>query len=267
MDAIFPKVPPHSDPSEVKQIGASRIDPAGFASRRRGTCTYGDDTHNYGLGQEGRKHRIDISCLNCSGAVPQAAVRESCEAATLSCTCRLDDAKRTKRGGLGLKQDPFESSWEVNSHSQDAKFNLLSITEYSALGTELAEKSTESKGASTSFGDFISFADELSSPHQEVGHVRDGKSSLYQPLDGSSWALEHNVDEKALVVKGNAPTAQQWETMRPLIQQLYLHEGRTLADVLEKLHKSHGFIASYVKSFECSLIQLTLTGKSSSFDG
>lgn len=77
MDANFPEIPPHSAPGEVKQIRALRIDVAGFAVRARGTSTYGDATHNYGRGHEGRKHPIDTSCLNCSGAVPLTAVRES----------------------------------------------------------------------------------------------------------------------------------------------------------------------------------------------
>lgn len=249
MDAKFPEFPPHSDPGEAKQIGASPNDVAGFASRTRGMSTYGDDTHNYGRGHEGWKHRIDKSCLNCSGAVPLTAVGESSEATTSGCTCSLHDAKRIKQDDLKLKQDPLDSSWDANSQPQNAKSHLFSITEYSALGPELAEGSIESNRAFTSFGDFISFPSELPSLQQEVGHVADSTSSVYQPLNNSSWPFEHNVGEEALTVKWNAPTAQQWEAAKPLIQQLYIDENQTLATVVEKLRKSHGFFATYVKSF------------------
>lgn len=244
MDANFPEFSPHSDPGNVKQIGASRNDVAGFASGARGMSTYGDGSHNYGRGHEGRKHRIDTSCLNCSGAVALTAVGESSEATTSGCTCSFHDAKRTKQDDLELKQDPFEFSWEANSHSKDAKSNLFSITEYSALGPDLAKDSTDSKGAFTGPGDFLSFPDELPSLQLEVGHVGDGKSLLFQPLDGPSWPLEHNVDEKALVVKGNAPMAQQWEALRSLIKRLYVDEERTVAGVLEELRERYGFIAT-----------------------
>lgn len=249
MDDNFPEFPPHSDPGEVKQIEASPNDFAGFASRARGISTYGDDTHNCGHGHEGRKHCIDTSCLNCSRAVPLTAVGESSEATTSGYTCSLHDAKRIKQDDLELKQDPLDSSWEANSQSQDAKSNLFSITEYSALGPGVAEESIESKGAFTSFGDFNFSPDELPSLQQEVRHVANVKSSLYQPLNDSSWHFEHNVGEKALTVKWNAPTAQQWEAAKPLIQQLYIHENRTLANVVEELRKNHGFFATYVKSF------------------
>jgi hypothetical protein len=212
--------------------------------------TYGDDTHNYGRGHEGRKHRIDTSRLSCSGAVlPPTAVGESSEETTSGCKCSLHDPKRIKEDDLELKQDPFESSWEANSHSPDAKSNLFSITEYCALGPELAEESTESNRAFTSFGDFISFPGELPSLQQEVGHVVDSKSSLYQPLNDCSWPFEHDDDKKALIVKGNVPTKQQWEAMRPLIRRLYVDEERTSAGVLEALRKRYGFNLSYVRYF------------------
>lgn len=248
MDDNFQEFPPHSDPGEVKQIGALRNDVAGFASRARGMSTYGGDTHNYGLGHEGRKHCIDTSCLNCSRAVPLTAVGESSEATTSGCTCSLYDAKRIKQDDLELKQDPFGSSWEANSHSQDTKSNLFSITEYSALGPELAEKSTASKGAFTNFGDVISFPHELPSLHQEVGHAADSKSLPYQPLNHSTWPFEHDDDEKAPIVKGNVPTKQQWEAMKSLIRRLYVDEERTLAGVLEELRERYGFVATYVRS-------------------
>jgi hypothetical protein len=249
MDTIFPKIPLISDSSEAGQIAASRNDPAGFASRGRGMSMYGDDTRNYGLEKKGRKHRIDASCLTCSLPVPLAAVGESRGVATSACTCSFHDTKRIKQGDLELKQDPFESYWEADSHSQDAKSNLFPITEYSALGLDLAKDFTESKGAFTSFGDLISFPEVLPSLQQEVGYLANGNTLHCQPLHGSSWPLEHNFDEKSLEVKEYVPTEQQWEATKLLIRQLYIDEGRTLAQVAEKLRKSHGFFASYVHSF------------------
>jgi hypothetical protein len=237
MDDTFPKIPPLSDSGEVEQIGASRNDPAGFASRGRGMSMYGDDTHIYGLEHEGRKHHIDTSCLNCSRAVPLAAVGESSGVTTSGCTCSFHDTKRIKQGDLEIKQDPFQSYWEADSHSQDAKSNLFSITKYSALSPDLAKDFAESKGAFTSFGDFISFPEDLPSLQQEVGHVADGKSSFHQPLDSSFWPSDHKVDEKALEVKGNATMAQQWEKMKPHIMRLYV-------EVLSWLGERYGFSAS-----------------------
>jgi len=245
MDDTFPKIPPLSDPGEVEQIGASRNDPAGFASRGRGMSMYGDDTHIYGLEHKGRKHRIDTSCLNCSRAVPLAAVGESSGLTTSGCTCSFHDTKRIIQGDLEIKQDPFESYWEADSHSQDAKSNLFSITKYSALSPDLAKDFAESKGAFTSFGDFISFPEDLPSLQQEVGYVANGNTLHCQPLHSSSWPLEHNFDEKALEVKEHVPTEQQWEATKLLIQQLYIDEGRTLNQVAEKLRKSHGFFNAY----------------------
>jgi hypothetical protein len=267
MDTIFPKIPLNSDPGEPGQIAASRNDPVGFASRGRGMSMYGDDTRNYGLEQKGRKHRIDASCLNCTRAVPLAAVGESSEATRSGCTCSFHGAKRIKQGDLELEQDTFESSWETDSHFQDANSNLFPITKYSALDPDLVKDFAESKGAFTSFGDFISFPDDLPSLQQEVGHVADSKPSLH-PRDSSFLPYDHKVDEKALEVKGNALTAQQWETIKPRIKQLHVDKGRTLAVILEKLCEHYGFSASYVRSFSCLLTELTLfAGEAKSLDG
>ena len=55
--------------------------------------------------------------------------------------------------------------------------------------------------------------------------------------------MESSASQVLLPSLLGVPFAQKWELLKPTIERLYIHENRSLSDVIKAIKDQHGFDA------------------------
>jgi hypothetical protein len=144
---------------------------------------------------------------------------------TLCSTCGRPHTKRARQDIMKGPLPP-DNWW---SESMDAKFHLEIFTESSDLVPHFTEDCSDK------------LRKQLDLPTLFLSGANNRRSSLRSRPSASFNQFECCVDEKAVLIKMNKPTKDQWQALSPVIQRLYLDEGQTFKKVAEYLHKYHDF--------------------------